>query len=454
MRRAHLWVCCANPCVGGAPEPLEDDREKRLAIYSLSHSSIGRSTHAPGTAGAHIGYITRRGAHAEVVAERMPSDPKQARAWMDQVEAQERKNGRVCDKVMVALPRELSAEQQTALVRTFAEEVTQGRASWIAAIHRDDTGNPHAHVVIRDKDPETGKRVAGLSEKGSTERLRLAWETAANAALLSKGVQIDRRSLKAQGIERTAQIHIGPKAKAMEGRGVRPQSQPRRNRQGRLIRWPEIDRSVVHGHQTRAERNSRIVEQNRLKERQRREIEEQAKLALARRQAEAQALAEAEARIAAKRAQEAQEARKAEEVRKAQEAEKRAQEARERAAADRYAALVREERAARAAGEQAAREIEGWSIDHPMRALMHRLGLKVGYLTERERVIAAAQAARAALDADVEGRMAYEAREAVRQAQEAEKRREQERQYQQKLAQRRELERQKGPSKPGPGLGR
>lgn len=435
-----------------------------MAIYSLNHSSIGRSTHAAGTAAAHVGYITRRGAHAEVLAERMPAEPSQAQAWMEQAETAERKNGRVCDKVIVALPRELDAQQQAELIREFANQVTQGRASWLAAIHRDDPDNPHAHLVIRDKDPETGKRVAGLNDlsrtqrDGSktvsgTERLRLAWEQTANAALLGKGVQIDRRSLKAQGIEQAAQIHVGPKAKAMEGRGVRPQSQNRRDHRERLVRWPEIDRSLVHGQQSRTEHNNRIVARNGQQARQRL-AQEQARERTA---AHAREQAAAEAAYAAERAREAQEARKATDARQAQEEAKRAQEARERAAADRYAALVREERTARAAGEQAAREIEGWSIDHPMRARLHRLGLKAGHLTEREGRIAAAEKARTALEADPEGKRDYEARETARKAQEAAKReavrQERERQYQQKLAQSREQQRQKGPEKDGPGGG-
>lgn len=421
-----------------------------MAIYSLSHSSIGRSTHAAGTAAAHVGYITRQGAHAEVLAERMPTDPGQAQTWMEQAEAQERKNGRVCDKVMIALPRELSAEEQTELVRQFGESVTQGRASWLAAIHRDDAGNPHAHVVIRDKDPETGKRVAGLSEKGSTERLRLAWEQTANAALLSKGERIDRRSLKVQGIDRTAQIHVGPKAQAMEKRGVRPQSQNRRNRWGRLVRYLEIDGSVVHGQQTRAERNGRIVARNEQQERQRQAREQ----ATARAEVHAREQLAAEAAYAAERAREAQEAQKAAEARQAQAEAKQAQEAHERAAAERYAALVQSCRAAEKAAAPALWQKTDWAMKHPWLARLHQMGIKAGPLVEIEGREAAAKRAREALEADPEGKRAYEARNAIRKAQEAAKR--------EAVRQEQDRQRQKAPEKPrgpgkdspGPGFGR
>ena len=239
-----------------------------MAIYSLNHSSIGRSTHAAGTAGAHVGYITRSGACLSVMAERMPLAEAgqrggEARTWLDAQEAADRKNGRVIDKVMLALPRELTAEQQAALVRSFAEEVTLGRAPWLAAIHQDHPENPHCHLVIRDKDPETGKRVVGLSEKGSTERLREAWEVAANLALEKAGREerIDRRSLKDQGVEREATIHVGPQAAAMERQGKQIDSQTRQvttpKGNVRDVRWAEID-----GGRTRASHNDRVSARN------------------------------------------------------------------------------------------------------------------------------------------------------------------------------------------------
>ena len=87
-----------------------------MAIYSLHHSAIGRTTHRPGTAGAHVSYVTRPRAASAVLAARMPMP---ARAWFDAEEAASRKNGRVADKVMCALPRELDAAQRQALIRRF-----------------------------------------------------------------------------------------------------------------------------------------------------------------------------------------------------------------------------------------------------------------------------------------------------------------------------------------------
>ena len=198
-----------------------------MAIYSCNHSSVGKSTHAPGTAAAHIRYITRPEAKAQVLAQRMPVDRHQARAWLNEQEISSRKNERMIDKVLGALPRELSHAQQDELVRGFAEHLTQSRAPWLAAIHRTgkDATNPHMHLVIRDRDPETGKKVAQLSSKGSTEQIRQGWELHVNRALERAGREerVDRRSLKAQGIEHAPTIHVGPRVKAMEAKGYKPQ---------------------------------------------------------------------------------------------------------------------------------------------------------------------------------------------------------------------------------------
>ena len=54
-----------------------------MAIYSLNHKSIGRATHQPGTASAHLKYITRPRAASEIIAEHMPSETTPAMRWMD-----------------------------------------------------------------------------------------------------------------------------------------------------------------------------------------------------------------------------------------------------------------------------------------------------------------------------------------------------------------------------------
>ena len=201
-----------------------------MAIYSVNVSAIGKGTQKQaGTAGAHVGYITRSTAAVAVLAERMPtarigSRGGAARKWLDEQEQADRKNGRVVTKVMVALPHELTDQQRADLVRDFCERMTAGRGSWLAAIHRpsgDDARNYHAHIVLRDKDFETGKVVVGLSNAKSVDLIRVEWERFANAALDAAGeaARIDRRSLADQGETREPGAHVGPAVTAIERRG-------------------------------------------------------------------------------------------------------------------------------------------------------------------------------------------------------------------------------------------
>ncbi len=172
-----------------------------MAIFSLHHSSIGKQTHKAGTAAAHVRYITRQSAASFVIGERLPLGG--AAVWINQAETADRKNARIVDKIMVALPREMHPLQRAKLVRQFCERVTRGCAPWMAAIHDKgkDANNPHAHIIIRDRYPVTGKRVIGLSERGSTIQLRVMWEKTVNAALKALGSpqRVSRLSLKAPG---------------------------------------------------------------------------------------------------------------------------------------------------------------------------------------------------------------------------------------------------------------
>jgi hypothetical protein len=187
---------------------------------------------------------------------------------MRKAEDKLRKNGRVADKLMLALPRELNSDQRAALVRAFAEKVTDNRASWFAAIHEKgkDASNPHCHLLICDRDIATGRRVFGTSEKGSTERLRRLWESHANDALAKaqRKERVDRRTLKAQGIRRSPTIHIGVRSRELVRSHRRMVSQARvvrnhcqaKSRQ-RTVAYPAID----HG-QLRLEHNIAVKRAN------------------------------------------------------------------------------------------------------------------------------------------------------------------------------------------------
>lgn len=243
-----------------------------MAIYSCNLASVGRTTHAAGTAGAHLRYVSRDGAKPIVEAHIIPLDPAQARTWMDREEQAARANARLIDKVRVAIPRELSRDERQALVRDFVRDLTQDRVPWLFAIHQEgeDAHNPHAHIVLRDRDLETGLRLLRLSDSARDRRkaglepkavdwIRERWERHANAALERAGheVRIDRRTLKAQGIEREPTIHLGPRGQHIEEHVHRAESKKRRTGLGREIDYPSIDRG-----RTRKDRHAEIVDMN------------------------------------------------------------------------------------------------------------------------------------------------------------------------------------------------
>lgn len=254
-----------------------------MAIFSLRLTPIGKTTQKkPFTAAAHVRYITRKEAMTISMAERMPEAGSKAIRWLRAQETADRKNARVADKMIIALPRELDAGQQAQLIHAFAEALTEGKASWFASIHAKgkDRDNPHCHLIVRDRDIVTGRRVvmfsagakeikqrAAKGEKSPTtlRMIRELWERFANAALEAAGrpERIDRRTLREQGVGREAQVHEGPNIRAMHRRGYRPKSQERQvgnramRKKGtpatRTVRYPAIDRGL-----TRAEFNDSL----------------------------------------------------------------------------------------------------------------------------------------------------------------------------------------------------
>ncbi len=203
----------------------------------------------------------------------MPYEVEAARNWMDRAERSMRKNGRVIDKLRIALPRELDDHQRTVLVERFMGDLTGGSVPWFAAIHQEgkDVHNPHVHIAIHDRDITTNRRVlrlsdsardrvkAGLPGPKAVQWVRERWEVVCNDALAEAGhdIRIDRRTLNAQGIKRKPGIHEGPRAAHIEGHVRRPISQKRINGCGRVIDYPAID----HG-RTRREFNAHIIDFN------------------------------------------------------------------------------------------------------------------------------------------------------------------------------------------------
>ncbi len=233
------------------------------------------------SAADNAAYNARLDATYAVRSHVIPPEPGKAQAWFDKQEKADRKNARMSDRFIGALPRELTPEQCIEAVEKFCRDVTQDRVPWHFALHLElerkgePDWNPHTHIIFRDRDIETGRRSlytsAGpkerreLSEKGidawSTTRFREKWSRDLNHALFRAGhdERIDHRTLKEQGIDRDPQIHVGPGSHNAAKKGHEFQSRDRL-RGERTIPYTVIDEV------TRAEHNRQIVEGNNVRD--------------------------------------------------------------------------------------------------------------------------------------------------------------------------------------------
>ena len=164
-------------------------------------------------------------------------------------------NAQTARSMLFALPRELTDEQNLALVRDFCQKEFVDKGMVCNFFYHDKgDGNPHVHIMLtlRAMD-ENGKwlpkskNVYALDENGNRIRApngrwkrvkvntvdwnerkygeiwRQDWATAQNAALKAAGraERVDMRSLERQGVEdRLPQKHLGPTASALERKGV------------------------------------------------------------------------------------------------------------------------------------------------------------------------------------------------------------------------------------------
>ena len=164
-------------------------------------------------------------------------------------------NAQTARSMLFALPRELTDEQNLALVRDFCQKEFVDKGMVCNFFYHDkDDGNPHVHIMLtlRAMD-ENGKwlpkskNVYALDENGNRIRTpngswkrikvdtvdwnerkygeiwRQDWAAAQNAALKAAGrmERVDMRSLERQGVEdRLPQKHLGPTASALERKGV------------------------------------------------------------------------------------------------------------------------------------------------------------------------------------------------------------------------------------------
>lgn len=152
------------------------------------------------------------------------SDP--AQLWANVETIEKRKDAQLCREFDIALPRELTPQQCATLARAFVQKefVDRGMCATIA-FHHIGGDNPHFHLMttMRDIDQDGFKnKNRDWNDKQYLDHWRAEWARYANHALTlaNSPARIDHRSLKAQGIDREPTQHQGPKAFAMQARGV------------------------------------------------------------------------------------------------------------------------------------------------------------------------------------------------------------------------------------------
>ena len=179
--------------------------------------------------------------------------------------AEKRADAQTARRFVITLPKELTYEQNLALIRAYCQEqfVSKGMICDLY-YHDEHDGNPPVHLLLtmRAMDErgrwlpktkttfvldENGERIRGkngrwLRDRQNTvdwsnpqngEIWRHEWEVAQNKALEAAGrtERVDMRSFERQGIaDLEPQIHLGPEAAALERKGVST-TRGERNRQ-------------------------------------------------------------------------------------------------------------------------------------------------------------------------------------------------------------------------------
>lgn len=253
MTTRTLWLSFKISAFDGAPQALEhlkyNTRADAVQGADLMHVGLDVPADAPRDK-------VLAAARREIRNEFAPPDPK----------AKDERRGLV-RQLIIALPRDITDEQQRDLVRRYIGDLTKGRARAIVGIHRDSAakdgkGNPHAHILLIDRQEtehsarkraaerakETGKTTRARKEyvmqvftaREGKRAVRRHWRDLANGYLETVGapVRLEVDSFRSLGIEREATVHEGPgrAQAAAAGRPYRGKDKPAPDRVNERIR--------------------------------------------------------------------------------------------------------------------------------------------------------------------------------------------------------------------------
>lgn len=246
---------------------MEYEREARTIDYTRKQGLLHEEFVLPADAPKWV---------RSLIADRSVAGASEA--FWNKVEAfEKRADAQLARDLTIALPLELSAEQNITLVRDFVELHIQAKGMVADWVYHDNPGNPHIHLMTTlrplSDDGFGSKKIAVIGEDGQPVRtksgkilyelwagstedfnvLRNGWFERLNHHLALGGVdlRIDGRSYEKQGIDLEPTIHLGVGAKAIErkavSQGVRPDlerielnEQRRSENARRIMRNPAI----------------------------------------------------------------------------------------------------------------------------------------------------------------------------------------------------------------------
>ena len=197
--------------------------------------------------------------HSEIfLPEHVPKEFKDRSYLWNSVELNEKaSNAQLARNFIIALPKELSFEENKKLITDFIQEnfVSKGMIADLAIHDRtsEDNNNIHAHIMttlrpINEKGEwqakskkeyvldEKGEKIKLKSGNYKTRKIELTdWNNKGNAEKWRKNFaslcnqyleknhqekRVDHRSYKRQGIEEIPTIHMGASASALEKKGI------------------------------------------------------------------------------------------------------------------------------------------------------------------------------------------------------------------------------------------
>jgi ATP-dependent exoDNAse (exonuclease V) alpha subunit len=153
---------------------------------------------------------------------------------------EKRKDAQLSREFILAVPKELSSEEQFQLSVEWArsELVSKGMIAEVS-LHKPKTGsNVHVHILCTmrtlEGDRFSAKKPREWNDKGLLVHWRESWAGAVNGALEKAGrpERVDHRSLKDRGLDVIPQPKIGKEAMGLKKRGV--VEDPERFK---LVRW-------------------------------------------------------------------------------------------------------------------------------------------------------------------------------------------------------------------------